>query len=596
MAYIPEDILQTIRETADIRQVIQEFVPLKKRGKNYVGLCPFHPDKDPSFTVNEDKQIFYCFGCGEGGNVFKFLMKVQGLSFQEAATTLARRYGITIPSKPVSAENRRKKELSEQLLDITLAAAEHYRQQLRNSASAQPAKDYLEQRGLDEKTMDGFCLGWAEDSWDGLTNLLEEKGFRLELAEQAGLIIKRRNAPGWYDRFRGRVVFPIKDHRGNIVAFGARTIGLPGQEEQPKYINSPESPIYHKGKILYGLFENKSPIRKAGRGLLVEGYMDVVSLGQFGVREAVASLGTALTEDQVQRMKGVNRDWILLFDADQAGLKAATRALPICYKMDIRPRVLVLPQNEDPDSFVRKEGSEGLYKLIDSAVSGIDFLISMGKTHFGTDTEGRLKTIETTLEAVSMIRDPVRKSLLVGHIAQRLGVREESLWMDLKDKSRKTRVFRAGYKHRNSEENGTVEPTDSLARIGNHAEEKIMGFLLSYPQFMGKFTELNLEFWLENRALSELWTAMVHLYSMTGRINLAELYERLEHVPALRSAAMKLASAFPPCNDMESMVRDLENYCLQRKKRALRLQLLQRLRDEETQDCEDLLKGLQSLR
>ncbi len=597
MGYIPEDILQNIREAADIRQVVQEFVPLKKRGKNWVGLCPFHPDKDPSFTVNEDKQIFYCFGCGEGGNVFKFLMKVQGLSFKEAAQSLAQRYGITIPQRPVSKAAKKKKELSERLLDITLSAAEYFQKQLRDSSTAQAARDYLEERGLDEKTIDAFGLGWAEDSWDGLIGFLKEKGLSLELAEQAGLIIKRTNAPGWYDRFRGRIVFPIKDHRGDVIAFGARTIGLPGQEEQPKYINSPESPIYHKGKVLYGLFQNKSPIRKAGRGLLVEGYMDVVSLWQFGVRQAVASLGTALTEDHARRMKAVTKEWILLFDADQAGLNAATRALPICYKMELRPKVLVLPENEDPDSFVRKNGPESLWKLLDSAVSGIDFLVETGKNLYGSDTEGRLKTIDSALEAISMVKDPVRKSLLIGHISQRLGVREESLWQKLKEKSQRTKRLKVAYKEPSQEAETSSNPRAIMARIGNRAEEKIIGFLLSYPQFIDRFMELNPELWLENQTLNELWNAMTHLYSMTGRLNLSELYERLEHVPALRSTAMRLASSFPPCSELETMVRDLENYCLNRKKKALRMQLLQQLRDEEeNEDCQELLKSLQSLR
>ncbi len=597
MSYIPEDVLQNIRETADIRQVVQEFVPLKKRGKNWVGLCPFHPDKDPSFTVNEDKQIFYCFGCGEGGNIFKFLMKVQGLSFKEAAKSLAQRYGITIPQRPVSKAAKKKKELSERLLDITLTAAEYFQKQLRDSSSAQAARDYLAERGLDENTIEAFGLGWAEDSWDGLIAFLNDKGLNLELAEQAGLIIKRTNAPGWYDRFRGRIIFPIKDHRGDVVAFGARTIGLPGQEEQPKYINSPESPIYHKGKILYGLFQNKSPIRKAGRGLLVEGYMDVVSLWQFGVRQAVASLGTALTEDHARRMKAVTKDWVLLFDADQAGLKAATRALPICYKMEIRPKVLVLPEKEDPDSFVRKNSPNALLKLLDSAVSGIDFLIETGRNLYGSDTEGRLKTIDSALEAVSMVKDPVRKSLLIGHISQKLGVREESLWQNLKEKSQRTKGLKVAYKKPSREAETSSNHHSKMTRIANRAEEKIIGFLLSYPQFLQRFIEVNPELWLENRTLNELWNAMTHLYSMTGRLNLSELYERLEHVPALRSTAMRLTSAFPPCDDMESMVKDLENYCLNRKKRALRMQLLQQLRDEgENDNCQELLKGLQSLR
>ncbi len=594
MTYIPEDILQVIKETADIRQVVQEFVPLKKRGRNWVGLCPFHPDKDPSFTVNEDKQIFYCFGCGEGGNVFKFLMKIQGLSFKEAATTLAQRYGITIPKRPVSKAESKKRELADQIIEINLAASQYYKDLLHSSIAGQQARDYLNERGLDEETVTAFDLGWAKDAWDGLVRFLKDKGFLLELAEQAGLIIKRTNASGWYDRFRGRIVFPIKDHRGNIVAFGARTVGLPGQEGQPKYINSPESPVYHKGKVLYGLFQNKSSIRKSGQGLLVEGYMDVVSLWQSGVREAVASLGTALTEDHARRMRGVTKDWILLFDADKAGIKAASRALPICYKVGIRPKVLILPEGEDPDSFVRRRGQKELCSLISSALDGLDFLIKIGKAHFGTDTEGKLKIIESALDAIAMVQDPVRKSLMVGHVAQKLGVREESMWQELKKRAQRPKVIKT---LSNEKKNNKERAGSSLIRLGNRAEEKIIGFLLSYPQFMDRFTELHPELWIENKALSELWSAILHLYSMTGRINLSDLYKRLEHDHTLRSMAMRLASAFPPCTDIDSMVRDLESYCLERKKRALRMQIIQQMRElGEDEDSEGLLKSLQSLR
>ncbi|NPA94502.1 MAG: DNA primase [Thermodesulfobacteria bacterium] len=594
MTYIPEDILQTIRETADIRQVVQEFVPLKKRGKNWVGLCPFHSDKDPSFTVNEDKQIFYCFGCGEGGNVFKFLMKIQGISFPEAARALAQRYGITIPERPVSAHERKKKELKEQLLELTLEASHYFTSQLESSKTAELARNYLESRGLDDETIKTFQLGWAEDSWDGLTSHLESKGLDLELAEQAGLIIKRANAPGWYDRFRGRIIFPIHDHQGNIVAFGGRTVGLPGQEEQPKYINSPESPIYKKGKILYGLYQNKGAIRKAGYGLMVEGYMDVVSLWQFGIRQAVASLGTAMTEDHGRRMKGVTKEWVLLFDADEAGLKAATRALPICYKVDLRPKVLVLPEGEDPDSFVRKNGPDKLLELVSTAQSGLDYLIDMGKRHFGTDTEGTLKTIESALDAISQVQDPVRKSLFVGHISRKLGVREESLWQNLERRER-NKPLRVAYSK--DKGNDAQAKPKVLAKRKNRAEEKILGFLLSYPQYMDRFLDLGLELWLEDRDLAELWDAMVHLHSLTGRLSLSELYERLEHAPELRSTAMRLASAFPPCSDIESMVKDLEKSCMERKKRALRMQLIQQIREQgEEGDCEHLLRDLLSLR
>ncbi len=597
MGYIPEDILQKIHESADIRQIIQEYVPLKKRGRNWVGLCPFHPDKDPSFSVNEDKQIFYCFGCGEGGNVFKFLMKIQGLSFVEAVRQLAERLSIEIPERPVS--RFRKKEIREKdaLIDINQEAADYFSHLLSHSASALDARTYLQARGLSERTIRQFSMGWAADSWDGLIKFLEDRGKSLSLAEKAGLIIKRTNAPGWYDRFRGRVMFPIRDHAGRVVAFGGRVISQETEKQQPKYINSPESPVYHKGRILYGLFENKSSIRKAGAGLIVEGYMDVVSLWQFGIREAVGTLGTALTEDHARRMKGITKEWILLFDADEAGIKAASRALPVCYRFGIRPRVLTLPEGEDPDSFVRKEGAASLSELAENAPSGIDFLLEIGRKRFGNDTEGKAKAVEIVLESVSQISDPVRKSLLVGHIAQRMGIREESLWQKLKQdqgaSSGKLQLKRSPQ----ADESQEKKPVRTVFRISNRAEGKLLGFILCYPHFMEEFLDEGLDIWLSDRGLLELWESMVNLYNISGRCDLSSLCGRLEDAPGLKALALRLSAEFPPCGDQQEMISGLKDFCRARKKKALRMHLMDEMRQTQEEDqAAEILKKLQGLR
>jgi len=597
MGYIPEDIIQQIHETADIRQVVQEYVPLKKRGKNWVGLCPFHPDKDPSFSVSEDKQIFYCFGCGEGGNVFKFLMKIRGLSFVEAVRHLADRLNIEIPQRPVSRFRKKELEEKDALIDINQAAADYFSDLLHHSVSALDARAYLEKRGLSQDTIRQFSIGWAEDSWDGLIKFLEEKKKSLSLAEKAGLIIKRTNAPGWYDRFRGRIMFPIKDHRGRIVAFGGRIISPDAEKEQPKYINSPESPVYHKGRVLYGLFENKSAIRKAGAGIIVEGYMDVVSLWQFGVREAVGTLGTALTEDHARRMKGITRDWTVLFDADDAGMKAASRALPICYGFNIRPRVLSLPEGEDPDSFVRKEGAEGLERLVKEAPSGIDFLLEIGKKRFGSDTEGKAKIVDSILESVSKVADPVRKSLLIGHIAQKIGIREESLWQRLKQDERPVPGKSHGKREGVSGQPQEQKPVRTVFSICNKAEEKLLGFILSYPQFIEEFLDEGLDIWLSDRGLLELWESMVNLYNISGRCDLSSLCQRLEDTPVLKAMALRLSAEFPVCGDERDMVAGLKGFCQARKKKALRMHLMDEMRENSVEGQEaEILKKLQGLR
>ena len=597
MGYIPEDILQQIHETADIRQVVQEYVPLRKRGKNWVGLCPFHPDKDPSFSVNEEKQIFYCFGCGEGGNVFKFLMKIQGLSFVEAVRRLAERFSIEIPERPVSKFHKKELEEKEALAEINEMVSDFYSDLLINSSTALDARVYLENRGLSEKAVKAFSLGWAEDSWDSLTAFLKKNGKSLSMAEKAGLIIKRTNATGYYDRFRGRIIFPIRDHTGRIAAFGGRIIPAKTGREQPKYINSPESPIYHKGKVIYGLFQNKSAIRKAGTGIIVEGYMDVVSLWQFGIIEVIGTLGTALTEDHARRLKGVARDWVLLFDADEAGLKAASRALPICYRFNLRPRVLCLPEGEDPDSFIRKEGADALRQLMEKAPAGIDFLLDLGRKQFGNSTEGKAQVIDSVLESVSQVSDPVRKSLLIGHIAQKVGIREESLWQRLKMDKRQARRISSRGMGKDGDTSPEHKPLKTVFRVSNKAEEKLLGFLLSYPQFIEEFMEEGLDIWLSDRGLLELWESMVNLHNMAGKCDLSSLCGRLEGVPGLKALAMRLSAEFPPCGDKKEMADGLKSFCRARKKKALRMHLLDEMRDNGTSEQEtDILRKLQTLR
>ncbi len=593
MGFIPEDLLQQILDAADIRQVVQEYVPLKKRGRNWVGLCPFHSDKDPSFTVSEDKQIFYCFGCGEGGNIIKFLMRIDGLSFVEAARALAGRYGIEIPSVHSSARSRKVTSEREQLLALNEAACSFFVENLKNSKIGVDAQAYLSRRGLSQETIERFSLGWAPDSWDSLVNFFTERGMDLSSAEKAGLIVARSNAPGYYDRFRGRIIFPIQDHRGRTVAFGGRIIEENPKVEQPKYLNSPETPVYHKGLILYGLYQNRDAIRRAGQGFVVEGYMDLVSLFQAGVRETVATLGTALTREQVQRMKGVAKNWILLFDGDEAGRKAAKRALPIFYGFNLSPRVLSLPDGEDPDSFVRSMGRDAVMDLSAQAPNGVDFLIQTGREIYGTDVEGRHETAEELLEILAAVADPVRKSLLAGHIAQRLGIRESSIWERLSKQESRSRWRGAG-REAESAESDRPAATDISGAV--RAEQKLIGFLLAHPTVLSEFIDERLEIWLPDQRLKAIWDAVVNLYNMSGTVEMGLLSEILEGLPELRAFAMRLVAESPPCQDLEAMTRDLKEYCRSRRKKALRQELIAQMRECAPEEGELLLKQLQGLR
>ncbi len=591
--HIPEDILQAVKDAANIRQVVGEFVPLKKRGTNWVGLCPFHPDKDPSFSVNEDKQIFYCFGCGEGGDVIKFLMKIQGMSFAEVVKGLASRYGITIPERPLSASERKKVELRDQLIHLNEIAASFFRRNLESSRDAGRAREYLAERGMNDSIISNFRLGWAPDRWDGLIKHLEEQGLSIALAETAGLVLPRKSGRGHYDRFRGRIIFPIRDWQGSTVAFGARILPGQGAEDQPKYINSPETPVYNKRQVLYGLYQNKTAIRKAGFGVVVEGYMDLLSLAQASINNVAATLGTALTQDHVKFLKRVCRDWVVVFDGDAAGQKAAVRSLPLFYGAGLNVRVLTLPEDDDPDTFIRREGRDQWEEMLTDLPSGIDFVIDRGLELYGRDTEGKLRTVEEALALVESVDDSVRKSLLATRIAQKTGIREESLWDRLqKNTKRITRGNNSNKIHKGPDVGSGRGAVASL----NSAEAKLLSFLLAHPVFMDEFFDYGIELWLEQEDLRALWNAMINVFSQTSKLELSVLASCLETMPHIRALAMKLSSAFPPGEDIEVISAGFKRYCEQRKKKALRLHVLENLKTEgATEDAEYLLRKFQQL-
>ena len=299
--FIPEDKITAIKNSADIVEIISESVVLKKAGKNHLGLCPFHAEKIPSFTVNSEKQIFYCFGCGEGGNIFSFLMKKEGLSFPEAAERLARRCGIEIPTKRMSPEQKKRMNERENLFAINRQAMDFFQQSLRDSAAGKNAMEYLNNRGIKKETINSFCLGYAPAEWDKLVNFFSEKRISPALAEKSGLIVPRKGKSGYYDRFRDRIIFPIFDESRQVIGFGGRVL----DDSMPKYLNSPETPLYNKSRSLYGLHSAKEKCRESHSVFIVEGYFDLLALHQHGIQNSVATLGTSLTHEHVRDRKSV---------------------------------------------------------------------------------------------------------------------------------------------------------------------------------------------------------------------------------------------------------------------------------------------------
>ncbi len=415
--YIPEDKIDEVRLAADVVDVVGKRVRLTKKGKDFWGLCPFHGDSDPSFKVDRGRGTWHCFGCGEGGSVFTFVMKDEGLTFPEAVRELAARYGVELPSPKLTPAQRRKAELRQRLLRVLEMAGKFFTQQL-NSPSGRQAREYLfRRRGLDEDTVKAFGLGFAPDSWEELGRFLAAQNVPQDLAVEAGLLIRRDRGGGAYDRFRGRVMFPIRDATGRLVSFGGRMLG----DGEPKYMNGPESPVFSKSRTLYNLDQARSAMRKKDRALVVEGYFDVITCAACGYPETVAPMGTALTAQQVRRLKGQAAEAVLIFDGDQAGLRAATRSLPVFLAEEMPARVLLLPQGEDPDTFLRNQGPEALEEALGQARPLVEMVLDSILADGDLDTpEGKSRVVGEAGEVLKGIKDPVTRWLYLERLARRL--------------------------------------------------------------------------------------------------------------------------------------------------------------------------------
>ncbi len=371
---IPRSFIDDLLARADIVQLINQRVPLKKAGTNYKACCPFHNEKTPSFNVSAQKQFYHCFGCGASGDSLKFLMEYEGLSFIDAIEQLASLSGMEVPREKLSPQEQQKQQKQRDLYDVTLLAAKYYRQQLKTNVESEGVKSYLKQRGLSAEVAKEFYIGYAPND-SGLEKELHANSLLKEQLVETGMLGKNDNG-GFYNRFRDRVMFPIRDVRGRVVAFGGRVLSL---EQQPKYLNSPETPIFHKSYTLYGLYEMRIAKDRSNHIIVVEGYMDVVALAQFGIKNSVATLGTAVTVEHLGILFRQVSEIVFCFDGDLAGKKAAWKALELSLPLLTETRIvkfLFLDEGEDPDSTVRKEGVEGFAKRVATAMTSSEFLFT----------------------------------------------------------------------------------------------------------------------------------------------------------------------------------------------------------------------------
>lgn len=423
MAFIPEEVIDQVLRTSNIVEVIEGYVPLKQTGKYYRALCPFHTEKTPSFTVNPERQIFYCFGCGEGGDVFRFLMRREGFSFPDAVRHLAERAGIPIPER-----GRPREEGTLKLFELQRLACDYFQKTLKSPEGA-VAREYLSQRGVGSEAVERFQLGYALAEWDGLLRELTRLGLALRQVEAAGLVLPRQGGRGYYDRFRDRLMIPICDSTGKIVGFGGRALG----EQQPKYINSPETPVYKKGVHLYGLHLASRAIRETRMALVVEGYFDAISLHSAGFPQTVASLGTALTADQVALLHRYADKVTLIFDPDPAGIQAAWRGLELLVAEELGVGVVILPHGKDPDTFARESGKDALLTRIAAAQDIVDFLLSRAEERTGLQrVDDQAAAARQVLRLIAFMPEGVRRAKYIQKLAERLGVSEGSVLAELR--------------------------------------------------------------------------------------------------------------------------------------------------------------------
>lgn len=481
---IPEETIKHIQRTADIVDVVSKRVLLKKAGKNFIGLCPFHTEKTPSFSVNPEKNIFYCFGCGTGGDVFSFLMKLDGLSFPDAARSLASSYGIDIIDQRLSPSAHRAISEKDKICKINSAAATYYSNCLCKENVGRRALVYLSERGITSEIIDKFKLGYAPPGWSNLAFFLKHKKVSPDLIQKAGLLVARKDGNGYYDRFRDRIIFPILDSSQRIIGFGGRVL----DDGLPKYLNSPETPVYHKSRSLFGIHWARRSCRETGRVYLVEGYFDLIALHLFGIENCVATLGTSLTAEHVQILRGFvgkSGKVILVYDSDVAGIKAAERSIAVFESGFLEAQILILPSGYDPDTYIREHGKENFLRLSGKSLGIVPFLLESAIKRHGLSIDGKVRIIQELIEPLTALADTVARSLYVKNIGERLDIDEYAILEKIKQFSRHK-------SHPEKKLNNNVKPPDmpknsivdeNAVKLNNRVriEHKLVAMLLHCP-------------------------------------------------------------------------------------------------------------------
>jgi DNA primase len=518
---IPDDKVREVRERASIHDVISDYMSLKKSGANFLGLCPFHGEKTPSFNVNPAKAIFHCFGCGVGGNVVTFVMKMEGLSFPEAVRFLARRVGVHIEDRPMNDSEKRLADEREQFYNIFEQAVRFYHQNLTGDIGGATGRSYIAQRGVTAETVATYRLGFAPDKWDGLTRYLEKQRVAMGQAEKLGLV-RKRDGGGYYDTFRNRLLFVISDPHGRAVGFGARVL----DDSLPKYINSTESPIYHKSELLFGVDLAKQSMRESGAAIVVEGYFDHLALYQAGIKNVVATCGTALTPSHVKIIKRYAGKAYTLFDGDSAGKKATLRSMELFLDEGFPAQVIELPSGDDPDTFVKNNGRQAFEERQKKAPPIFEYFFrNLLKLEDVGTVEGKVKIVEELVPRLLKISNQLERELYVKEVSRTLGIEPGQL------------LRRAG-QGQNGDRHLRQATRIDVKKGSSSTEEMLLAIMTKYPEVAGKVKAFGAES-LFSPALLPIAMEIIAQIQQNENVDLPTLLERVEsHEERSRLAAL----------------------------------------------------------
>ena len=541
-----ENFKEQVREAVDMVEIISGYVPLKKRGQNYWGCCPFHGEKTPSFSVNPGKSMFYCFGCHEGGDIFKFIMKIENCGFMDALKLLAARYGIPVPEKQKSTAEIQREKQRESIANANDLAARFFQACLLKTAYGKPALAYLAGRGITAEIIERFSIGYALNNFSALVTSLGKRGCSGSLLEAAGLAAKGRS--DYYDKFRNRIMIPIKDPRGRIVGFGGRVL----DSSTPKYLNTSETQWFNKRRLLFGLDIAAKSIRKSRQAIIVEGYMDAISLHAAGIDNVVASMGTAFAEEQAKILKRLADEAVFCYDSDRAGRNASVRAVSIARTAGLRVRIAGVPEGKDPDEFVRHRGKEAFLEVISQARSGIDFQIDE------TLQQNNITTLAGKVEAVSNIlpfllecKSEIEAAEHIKRLAQRLTIDEGLITEEYRKSLRSGKVKR--------EVQVPVNVPDESAGAGQQAEELLLELLLEQPQLHLECDEVVQLTGFANSSLKQIYTKLVEL---DNDVSVDKLNDNLDD--AAQSALARILAHPLPDGSSEQLLKD----CLRQMQRT----------------------------